>query len=68
METEDLVHNIDVLAHLSDLIEKNFIILPCDLVSNLDLDDILHRHLLWDSLITTVFKPMQSKDNKEECG
>ena len=39
--------------------------MPCDLVSNLDLDDILHRHLLWDSLITTVFN-VNTNNKKQE--
>jgi NDP-sugar pyrophosphorylase family protein len=41
VETEELIHNIDVLEYLSDRIVKNFLIVPCDLVSNLELDDIL---------------------------
>ena len=38
------------------MIIKDFIIFPCDLISNLDLNNILHEHILNDSLMTVVLK------------
>lgn len=68
VETDELIHNIDVLHYLSHRIVKNFLIVPCDLVTNLDLDSILQQHILSDSLISCVLRedtPVKGEESSD---
>lgn len=53
---EDVVSNVDALKLIKNKINRNFIVIPCDLISDIDLDSVLDQHLMTGALCTVVLK------------
>ena len=65
----DDLYDLDVLAKLQTEIQKQFIIMPCDLLSGLNLNQFLHQHIINNTFITMVMKreqALQQSKKKEE--
>ncbi|KAG0171193.1 Eukaryotic translation initiation factor 2B, subunit 3 gamma, 58kDa [Apophysomyces sp. BC1015] len=45
----------DALRHIKDKIDRDFIVVPCDLVTELNPQDLLDRHRVHDPTVTTLY-------------
>lgn len=73
---EESTNNVEALKQIRNKINRDFILIPCDLLTDVNFDDILDQHIITQATVTIVFKEDEiikqptkkeaSKESKEE--
>ena len=63
----ETMNPVEALIECWHYIKRDFILLSCDLLSELPLDSILEFHSHRDSLVTAVFNEVEGKDSEEDA-
>ena len=74
---EDSTNNVEALKQIWNKITRDFIVIPCDLLTDVNFDDILDQHIITQASVTMVFRETPStkppagkkealKENKDE--
>ena len=58
---EESTNNVEALKQIYNKITRDFIVIPCDLLSDVVFDDILDQHIITQATITMVFREDESK-------
>jgi len=58
---EESTNNVEALKQIWNKINRDFIIIPCDLLTDVNLDDVLDQHIITQATVTMVFREDESK-------
>jgi len=63
---EESTNNVEALKQIWNKITRDFIIIPCDLLTDVNFDDILDQHIITQASVTMVFR--ETEANKQQGG
>lgn len=58
---EESTNNVEALKQISNKINRDFIVLPCDLICDISLDDIVDQHIITQATVTMAFREEEKK-------
>lgn len=58
---EESTNNVEALKQISNKINRDFIVIPCDLICDISLDDVVDQHIITQATVTMVFREEEKK-------